>query len=106
MALTTEQKKQIDRLSRKRKAELDMEKLGKYTPEQLRARVNVLGVAGGVVNYAPENTQTGIDKGYTAKQQEAIAEGLRPGDKWLLRIAELIAEGPAIRQRVAALEEV
>lgn len=97
MAFTAAQKKQIDRLPQGH--EYDLEKLEKLNPDQLRARVNVIGVAWGatpVVNYAAENN-------YSVVEMARIGRGLEAGDKWAYRMAELVA-GPDIEERVAKLE--
>lgn len=114
MGFTAAQKVQIDRLTVAGyfKAPADSEmmdaayskmakgKLEKLTPDQLRARVNITGVSWGrtpVVNYSPEND-------YTDAEKQAIGQGLRPGDKWAYRAADIVAGGPSIEQRVATLE--
>ena len=98
MAFTTAQQKQVDRLPRGH--EFDLAKLEKLTPDQLRTRVNITGVSWGrpiVVNYSAQND-------YTPAQMEAIGQGLKPGDKWAYRVAEIVAGGPSLAQRVAVLE--
>jgi hypothetical protein len=97
MAFTSAQQVQIDRISGARKAEMVLAKLEKYSVIQLRARANVIGVAGGVVNYDGVND-------YTTAERQAIADELKAGDKWMLRIPEIVAAGLSLKQRVAALE--
>lgn len=113
MAFTAAQKVQVDRLPASyfvKPADSDLTvvayramvraKLEVLTPDHLRARVNITGVSWGqkvVVNFSAEND-------YTAAQKEAIGQGLRPGDKWAYRAAEIVAAGPSLEQRVGALE--
>lgn len=97
MAFTRAQQVQIDRLPASRVAVLDMSKLEKFTVAQLRARVNVESVALVTVEYTPEND-------YTAQEQATIADVLYAGDKWMIRIPEILAEGLSVQQRVTALE--
>ena len=75
-------------------------KLEKLSPAQLRVRVNVTGVMWGrpiVINWSAQND-------YTAQEREAITQGLRPGDKWINRMADIVADGPSLEQRVKTLE--
>tara|TARA_Y100000310_G_C20531198_1_gene738538 strand:+ start:494 stop:883 length:390 start_codon:yes stop_codon:yes gene_type:complete len=75
-------------------------KMAKRTPDQLRARVNVVGVAWGstpTVTYSTEND-------YTQAEMEAIQQGLKAGDKWGERVADIVAGGLSLEQRVDALE--
>jgi hypothetical protein len=97
MAFTSAQQVQIDRISSSRQADMTMAKLEKYSVLQLRARANVISVAGGVVNYDAVND-------YTTAERQAIADELKSGDKWLLRIPEIVAAGLSLQQRVTALE--
>jgi len=97
MAFTSAQQVQIDRISDARQADMVMAKLEKYTVLQLRARANVLSVAGSVINYSDVND-------YTTAEQQAIADELKSGDKWLLRIPEIVAAGSSLQQRITALE--
>ena len=97
MAFTSAQRVQWNRIPAERKATLDATKAERYTVIQLRARVNVLSVKGGVVTYSPEND-------YTATERQTIADELASGDKWLLRIPEIVAGGLSVKQRLAALE--
>lgn len=111
MAFTAEQRKQVARLPKDYfKAPKDYEgpkykemvegKLEKLSPSQLRARVNITGVSWGrdiVVNYSAEND-------YTDEQKEAIGHGLKAGDKWAYKVAEIVEGGPSIEQRVKTLE--
>ena len=97
MAFTTAQQVQIDRISDARQADMVMAKLEKYSVLQLRARANVISVAGSVVTYSDVND-------YTTAERQAIADELKSGDKWLLRIPEIVAAGLSLQQRVTALE--
>ncbi len=113
MALTAAQNTQVKRLplsyfkapegSEMTDAEykaMTMAKLEHLTPDQLRARVNVTGVSWGhpiVINYSAQND-------YISAEQEAIGQGLWPGDKWAYRMAEIVAGGPSLEQRVVVLE--
>jgi hypothetical protein len=97
MALSSAQQVQWNRIPTERKATLDATKAERYTVIQLRARVNVLNVKGGVVTYSPEND-------YTATERQTIADELASGDRWLLRIPEIVAGGLSVKQRLTALE--
>jgi hypothetical protein len=97
MAFTTAQQTQWNRIPTERQATLDATKAERYTAVQLRARANVLSVKGGVVTYSPQNN-------YTATERQTIADDLASGDKWLIRIPEIVAGGLSIKQRLAALE--
>tara|TARA_Y100000310_G_scaffold342218_1_gene444380 strand:- start:56 stop:379 length:324 start_codon:yes stop_codon:yes gene_type:complete len=88
MALTGDQQKQFDRLSPERQAGLTLSKLERFTPDELRAKVNILGVQGETINWAPEND-------YTASQM-GFVEAACPRSKWTLRIPEIVAEGNAL----------
>ena len=80
--------------------EKSVAKLAGLSTPQMRARVNVIGVAWGkdiVVNYAPEDD-------YTAAQKEAIADGLVQGKGWNGQIADITAAGKSLKQRVKTLE--
>jgi hypothetical protein len=105
---TADQLIQLDRLSTDRRDEifdgatvsartLRVTTYVARTPQQLRARTNIIGIAWGqsiVVNYSPEND-------YTATERQTIADGLK-GDKWLVRIPELLAAGLSVEQRLTA----
>jgi hypothetical protein len=113
MAFTTAQKTQVDRLpvayfsaptdSTMTDAEYKQMAEGKLesrTPDQIRARVNITGVSWSrtpVVNFSSEND-------YTSAQMTAISQDLRAGESWGDRVAEIVAGGLSLEQRVAALE--
>jgi hypothetical protein len=98
MALSSAQTTQLNRITDSaRRASLSDAKLEKYTALQLRARVNILKVAGGVVTFSGDND-------YTSVQQQTIQDELEEGDKWMLRVSEIVAAGLSIKQRLAALE--
>jgi len=101
---TSEQIAQIDRFSDSRRDEalgVDASRqrfLSRYVAmpsDQLRARVNVLRVSGGEVEYAPEND-------YTVTEMQTIADVGLDGNKWLFRIPEILAAGPSAEQRLTA----
>ena len=81
MAFTTAQQAQIDRATDDR--EFDTSKLEKFTPDQLRAKVNILSVGGGV-QWAPECDYTDAER--------ADIEAALPRNKWAIAIPELLAE--------------
>ena len=87
-AFTVEQQLQIDRLSLKRRTELSDKKLARRTPEQLRARVNILGVSD-TVSFASEND-------YSAAETALIA-AVHPREKWMLAVPELLAGAAKLR---------
>jgi len=97
MAFTTAQRAQLNRMSAERRATINDLKHENKTPDQLRARVNILKVADGVVTFSS-------DSNYTATERQTIADGLRDGDKWLYRIPELLIAGLSVEQRLTALE--
>lgn len=75
-------------------------KWAKLTPGLTRARVNIIGVLGSsnrVPNYAPEND-------YTVAEMEAISRALVGGGKWNEQVADAVANGPDLTQRVEVLE--
>jgi hypothetical protein len=75
-------------------------KLEKLTVNQLRARVNVTGVLGSssrIANYSAEND-------YSAAEMEAITRALQVGGKWGEQVADAVAAGPDLTQRVETLE--
>jgi len=107
---TADQLTQINRLGQERLDELlagdretrsdRVDTLASRTVDQLRARVNVLSIAWGeqvAITYASEND-------YTSAEQQAITDTLQQGDKWLLRIPEIVSAGSSLAQRVATLE--
>ena len=98
MAFTSAQQVQINRLPSGRKAEMILAKLEKYSVLQLRALVNITSVAGGVVNYSGQND-------YTVAERTTIADELKEGDKWLLRVPVIVAAGLSLSQRIKALED-
>ena len=99
MAFTESQQTQVNRFSADRRAQLTPAKLERYTPEQLRARVNIRSVSSsGVIQWSPEND-------YTAAEMEAIAEGSQQGGKWMFKAAEIVAAGLSLKQRIVILEK-
>ena len=88
VTFTAEQQAQLDRLSARRRAALDDEKLAKRTPDELRTRVNILGVSG-TVTFAPQSDYTDADK--------ALIAAVRPRTKWLTAIPELLTRAEVLR---------
>lgn len=88
MAFTAAQKKEMDRVSADRKVELTLERLERRTPEQLRARVNILSV-GEAVAFAPESDYSVEDA--------ALIQAVRPRMKWILAIPELLERAAMLR---------
>jgi hypothetical protein len=98
MALSSAQTAQLNRITDSaRRASLTDAKQEKYTADQLRAKVNILQVASGVVTFSGDND-------YTSVEQQTIRDELKEGDKWMLRAPEIVAAGLSIKQRLAALE--
>ena len=100
MAFTAAQKTQINRLPAdyfRNPVESGMtaqqfrshvsKKLEKYTPDQLRARVNILGVSD-KVNWSAEND-------YTSEEQ-AYIEAAMPRNKWRIAVPLILAEAAAL----------
>jgi len=88
MALTKAQKKETDRLSAERVAEIDLTKLEKYSEAQLKAKVNILSV-GAEVTFSPENN-------YSAEDRELI-EAVNPRSKWMIAVPKLIEDANILR---------
>ncbi len=86
MGFDTDQHKQIARLpstsvyKSREEGSPPLSRLEKYSPAELRARVNITGVDygddGQVVNWSPEND-------YTPAQMAAITDALQAGRKWI-----------------------
>ena len=98
------QRVQLDRLTAARRDELldwdrtaGLAKLRSRTADQLKARVNILSVTSGSVNYSPQND-------YTSTEQQTIADGLTDGSKWLINVPTILAAGLSVQQRLTALE--
>ncbi len=86
MAFTRAQQKQVGRASPDRG--FDSPKMERFTPDQLRAKVNIIGVSD-VVRWAPECDYTDMEK--------ACIEAALPRTKWALRVPELLAEVKALQ---------
>ena len=89
MALTSAQETEYARLSDERKVEFDPHKakLERFTPAELKAKVNILGI-GSAVNWATECNYTDAEKGYI--------EAAMPVSKWALNVPLILAEAAAL----------
>jgi len=70
------------------------------SPAFLRTRVNIISFRYGrnmSIDWAPECD-------YTPQEVEAIIDGLKPGDKPMYRIPEILKEGLSVKQRLSVLE--
>ena len=89
MALTSAQETEYARLSDERKAVLDPNKakFERFTPAELKAKVNILGI-GSAGNWATECNYTDAEKGYI--------EAAMPVSKWALNVPLILAEAAAL----------
>ena len=89
MALTVEQEAEYARLSDERKVLLDPNKakFERFTPAELKAKVNILGI-GSAVNWATECNYTDAEKGYI--------EAAMPRIKWAIEVPLILAEAVAL----------
>ena len=89
MALTSAQETEYARLSDERKAVLDPDKakFERFTPAELKAKVNILGI-GAVVKWADECNYTDAEKAYV--------EATMPRNKWATEVPLLLAEAAAL----------
>ena len=89
MALTSAQETEYARLSDERKAVLDPNKakFERFTPAELKAKVNILGI-GSAVNWATECNYTDAEKAYV--------EAAMPRSKWAIEVPLLLAEAVAL----------
>ena len=107
MAFTAAQKTQINRLPAdyfRNPVESGMtaqqfrsyvsKKLEKYTPDQLRARVNILSVSD-QINWSAEND-------YTSEEQ-AYIEAATPRTKWAVEVPLILAEAAALEADGASI---
>ena len=90
MALTSQQETEYARFSAERKVVWDthLDKLEQFTPDQLKAKANILSVSGATVNWA-----TGCN--YTDAEKEYI-EAAMPQSKWAFNIPLILAEAAAL----------
>jgi hypothetical protein len=87
MAFTVDQQTQFARFSSERKAELTESKFEKLTPDQIRAKVNVLSVSD-VIRWAPECNYTTAEKEYV--------EAAMPRNKWAVKVPLILAEAAVL----------
>jgi hypothetical protein len=87
MALTTAQTVQYDRFSQERKDELTVSKLERFTPDQMRARVNIIGI-GDSITWSSECD-------YTDAQKEYV-EAAMPRTKWAIEVPLILAEAATL----------
>lgn len=104
MGFTEAQQKEIDRLSPDRiggENGLILEKLEKRTPEELRARVNILGQTGTEIIFSPDNN-------YGPAIKKRIVDSFKKdrNGSWLARVIQIVADGPTIEERLKKLETV
>ena len=91
MALSASQKVETDRIAAGRltgEGALDLVKLEKRTVPQLKARVNILGIAASV-NYATENNYSSTEQG--------VINAVMPKSKWMIKIPVLLADAQVLR---------
>ena len=113
---TSEQLAQLERLSDDRVEEyltppkntnvasfraIVLGKLAKRSSEELRARVNIIGISWGeqvIINWAPEND-------YTQEEVETLQDAMAPGVSLISNAPTILANGLSLRQRVRKIEE-
>ena len=96
MAFTSAQQTEIDRLGSARILDesnpdaggLILSKLEKYSVEQLKCRVNILGMADSV-KYATENNYSSTEQG--------VINAVMPKSKWMIAIPVLLADAQVLR---------
>ena len=91
MALTSAQETEYARLSDERKAVLDPNKakFERFTPVQLKAKVNILGI-GATVKWADECNYTDTEKAYV--------EAAMPRTKWATEVPLILAEAAVLEE--------
>ena len=90
MALTSQQQTEYDRFNSERKVVWDkhLTKLERFTPDQLKAKANILSISGTTVNWSDECNYTDAEKGYI----EAVA----PISKWAINVPLILAEAATL----------
>jgi hypothetical protein len=90
MALSSQQSTEYARFSAERKVVWDthLDKLEQFTPDQLKAKANILSVSGATVNWA-----TGCN--YTDAEKEYI-EAAMPISKWAIEVPLILAEAAVL----------
>jgi len=90
MALTSQQETEYARFSAERKVVWDthLTKLERFTPDQLKAKANILSISGTTVNWSDECNYTDAEKGYI----EAVA----PISKWAFNVPIILAEAAVL----------
>ena len=90
MALTSQQETEYARFSAERKVVWDthLTKLERFTPDQLKAKANILSVSGATVNWSAECNYTDAEKGYI--------EAAMPQSKWAINIPLILAEAAVL----------
>ena len=87
MALSTAQKTQYDRFSDARKTELSESRMERFTPDQIKARVNVTSI-GSSITWSSECNYTDAEKAYV--------EAAMPRTKWATEVPLILAEAAAL----------
>ena len=87
MALSTAQQAQYDRFSTARKAELGETLMERFTPDQIKARVNVTSIGASVI--------WSSECDYTETQKEYV-EAAMPRTKWAIEVPLILAEAAAL----------
>ena len=89
MALTSQQETEYARFSAERKVLWDKHptKLERFTPDQLKAKANILGI-GEAVNWSSECNYTDAEKAYI--------EAIKPQSRWAIEIPLILAEAAAL----------
>jgi formylmethanofuran dehydrogenase subunit D len=95
---TSAQQAQLDRMSSSRRAEMNDDVLATLSVDELRARVNVVSVAGTTITYASENN-------YTSEQQGWIANAA-PFRRWTEEIASAVTRGTALKTAGRTTSEI
>ena len=89
MALTSQQETEYARFSSERKVLWDthLDKLERFTPDQLKAKANILSV-GATVNWSAECNYTDAEKEYI--------EAAMPISKWAIEVPLILAEAAVL----------
>jgi len=89
MALTSQQATEYARFSAERKVLWDthLDKLERFTPDQLKAKANILSI-GATVNWSAECNYTDAEKEYI--------EATIPQSKWAIEVPLMLAEAAVL----------
>ena len=90
MALTSQQETEYARFSSERKVVWDthLTKLERFTPDQLKAKANIILGIGSTVNWATECNYTDAEKDYI--------EAATPRTKWAINVPLILAEAAVL----------